>query len=91
MNEDEMYDAFVEQEMIEAAEIAMQNATSPFRKGDFVVMHTCEDAKHYNGKVWKCETDVYKLCNQHVVQLEGFSGAFLIEYLQKVNINEVVP
>lgn len=80
------------QQIIEADEIATQIATlSPFQKGDFVVMHTCDDAKHYNGQIWKCETGVYKLCNQHVVQLEGFSGAFLIEYLQKVNINEAVP
>jgi hypothetical protein len=58
------------------------------KKGDTVVMHTCGEAEHYNGKLWVCRTDEQKLHKSHdytVVWLEGFSGCFAAKYLQKVD------
>lgn len=71
-----------------------QNATQKegykmLKKGDLVVMHTCGEAEYYDGKLWICKTDEQKLHEEHnytVVWLEGFSGAFKAEYLQKVDI-----
>lgn len=58
------------------------------KKGDKVVMHTCEEAKVYNGKVWTCKSDEFiqgeKPFEQNLVFLEGFSGSFCTEYLQIV-------
>ncbi|MDY7964483.1 hypothetical protein [Bacillus thuringiensis] len=55
--------------------------------GDKVVMHTCGEAEHYDGKVWTCRTDQFKASSgSQVVFLEGFSGYFLVEYLQRVNL-----
>lgn len=59
------------------------------KKGDKVVMHTCGEAEHYNGKIWVCRTDEQKLHEKHdytVVWLHGFSGCFATEYLQKVEL-----
>ncbi|WP_313903375.1 hypothetical protein, partial [Paenibacillus alvei] len=62
------------------------------KKGDMVVMHTCVEArnpKNY-GKVWRCKTDQFSrgtgVYEQHSVFLEGFTGSFAAEYLQKVDI-----
>lgn len=61
--------------------------TELLKKGDKVVMHTCYKAKYYNGKVWTCRTDEYEAKDgDMVVFLEDYSGMFLTEYLQKVNI-----
>jgi hypothetical protein len=30
-----------------------------FKKGDKVVMHTCVEAKRYDGEIWTCKTDEY--------------------------------
>lgn len=57
-----------------------------FYKGDKVVMHTCMEAKHYNGKIWECATDSWDNYGTELVMLEGFSGGFCTEFLQKVNI-----
>lgn len=60
------------------------------KKGDKVVMHTCGEAGHYNGKIWTCETDQFAASSgSQVVFLEGFSGYFLTEYLQLVNLESV--
>jgi len=60
------------------------------KKGNKVVMHTCIEAEKYNGKIWTCKTDEYikgeGIYKQNLVFLEGFSGCFSTEYLQKVNI-----
>lgn len=60
------------------------------KQGDKVVIHTCLESERYNGKIWTCKTDefirgegVYK---QNLIFLEGFSGSFSTDYLQKVNI-----
>ncbi|GAB6483967.1 hypothetical protein AB3H50_28325 [Bacillus pacificus] len=64
------------------------------KKGDQVVMHTCDEAKHYKGKVWTCKTDEYiknegeGILEQRLVFLEGFSGCFLTEYLRRVEVFE---
>jgi hypothetical protein len=60
------------------------------KKGDKVVMHTCIEAtnpKNY-GKIWTCRTDEKEVTwtNQNVVWLKDYSGAFSVEFLQKVNI-----
>lgn len=60
------------------------------KKGDKVVMHTCGEAEHYNGKIWTCKTDQFAATNgSQVVFLEFFSGYFLTEYLQIVDLESV--
>lgn len=49
-------------------------------------MHTCFEAKKYNGQIWTCNTDEFSIGNQRLVFLDGFRGGFAVEYLQKVNI-----
>ncbi|MEC2062696.1 hypothetical protein [Bacillus inaquosorum] len=57
------------------------------KKGDHVVMHTCGEAEHYDGKIWHCTSDEFTdRAGQQVVFLEGISGCFLVKYLQRVNI-----
>jgi hypothetical protein len=56
------------------------------KKGDKVVMHTCGEANIYDGKIWTVTSDVWELCGSKVVMLEGYSGAFAVKYLQRVNI-----
>ncbi len=60
-----------------------------FKKGDNVVMHTCMEAKHHDGKVWICETDSFQRDSKlpkdqvpEVVFLEGLSGSFWCNFLQ---------
>jgi hypothetical protein len=63
------------------------------KKGEIVVMHTCGEAEHYDGKLWVCRTDEQKLHPKHdytVVWLEGFSGAFNTKYLQRVDVSPYV-
>jgi hypothetical protein len=59
------------------------------KKGDKVVMHTCSEAEVYKGKIWTVASNVWKLCGTDVVMLEGFSGAFAVKYLQKVDVEEL--
>jgi threonine dehydrogenase-like Zn-dependent dehydrogenase len=56
------------------------------KKGDKVVMHTCGEAEYYNGKIWTVSSNPWNLCGSEVVMLDGFSGGFATEYLQKVNV-----
>jgi len=61
------------------------------KKGDNVVMHTCMEAKHYNGKMWTCRTDQFTqgdTYKQELVFLKGFSGSFACEFLQIVQLPE---
>ncbi|MEH6941493.1 hypothetical protein [Bacillus sp. JJ722] len=64
------------------------------KKGDKVVMHTCGEAEHYNGKIWTCKNDEYVsfegqgIYEQKLVFLEGFSGSFHTKYLQLVDLSE---
>ena len=63
-----------------------ENRTDTFKKGEKVVMHNCIEANipKYNGKIWTCKTDSFlDRAKQEVVFLEGFSGYFLAEYLQR--------
>ncbi|MGM7635654.1 hypothetical protein [Bacillus sp. Hm123] len=65
------------------------------RKGDQVVMHTCmeHESPENFGKIWTCNSNEFKLHPNHdyaVVMLEGYSGAFCTEFLQKVNVDKVV-
>jgi phosphoribosyl-ATP pyrophosphohydrolase len=60
------------------------------KKGDKVVMHTCLEAETYNGRIWTCEGDEFKANSSgNGVFLEGFSGYFYTEYLQKVNVTGI--
>lgn len=65
------------------------------KKGEKVVMHTCGEAEQYDGKIWTCKTDEYEkgesVYKQRLVFLEGFSGCFAVEFLQKVNQEENKP
>lgn len=57
------------------------------KKGDKVVMYTCLEAETHNGRIWTCEGDEFKANSSgNGVFLEGFSGWFYTEYLQKVNV-----
>ncbi|WP_205755025.1 hypothetical protein [Bacillus altitudinis] len=55
------------------------------KKGDLVVMHTCMEAKLSEGRVWKCKGDEFNP-SAPAVFLEGFSGHFAVEFLQKVDV-----
>lgn len=60
------------------------------KKGDKVVMHTCMEAEQEKGRIWTCRTDEQKLHPSHnytVVWLEGYSGCFSTEYLQKIDLS----
>jgi formyltetrahydrofolate hydrolase len=59
------------------------------KKGDKVVMHTCVEAEVYDGIIWTVASDVYERRGREVVELEDFFGAFSVEYLQKVNIEQL--
>ena len=58
----------------------------PLQKGELVVMHTCGEAEHYEGRLWVCGSDEFTdRAGHQVVFLEGFSGYFLAQFLQRVN------
>ncbi|WP_430742066.1 hypothetical protein [Bacillus atrophaeus] len=59
----------------------------PLEKGKSVVMHTCYEASKYYGRIWPCASDEFTSnSGAKVVFLEGFSGFFAVEYLQRVNL-----
>lgn len=66
--------------------------TEPLKKGEQVVMHTCIEARNpkYEGKIWTCKTDQFTrgegVYAQDSVFLEGFTGSFAPEFLQRVNV-----
>lgn len=56
--------------------------------GDKVVMHTCGESDHYKGKLWSCSSDEFlSSSGSPVIFLEGFSGYFLVKYLQIVDLS----
>lgn len=59
--------------------------TQQLKAGDKVVMHTCDEAEHYEGRIWTCRSDQFSRRSHEAVFLEGLSGYFLAEYLQRVN------
>jgi hypothetical protein len=62
---------------------------SLLKTGDKVVMHTCGEAEHHDGKIWTCRTDEFKSSSgQYVIFLEGFSGHFKTGYLQRIRMEE---
>jgi len=62
-------------------------SNEPLKKDDKVVMHTCGEAEHYKGQIWTCKGDEFTSSSgSQVVFLEGFSGYFLVKYLQQVNL-----
>jgi hypothetical protein len=62
-------------------------SATTLKKGDKVVMHTCEEAEHYDGKLWVCKSDEYKLHPKQdytVIWLDEWD--FATKYLQKVEL-----
>lgn len=61
------------------------------KKGDKVVMHTCRDAKLFNGTIWVCAEDekYNKQYDTSLVYLEGLNTPFKVKYLQKVILPQV--
>ncbi|MGN7406431.1 hypothetical protein [Bacillus safensis] len=59
--------------------------SNKLKKGDMVVMHTCVEAVLNEGRVWKCAGDEFNP-SAPAVFLEGFSGHFAVEFLQKVDV-----
>jgi hypothetical protein len=79
---------FIKRKYKEAYQMAF-GVVDEFKIDDKVVMHTCGEADHYNGKIWTCRTDQFKSSSgSQVVFLEGFSGYFLARYLQRVSLLE---
>lgn len=62
------------------------------KQGDMVVMHTCmeHDNPDNFGKIWTCKTDSFrhKGHDYDSIFLDGFSGSFSAEFLQKVDMAE---
>lgn len=57
-------------------------------KGNNVVMHSCEEANRFPGKIWTCKSRQYiNEQNKYVVELEGFSKPFPVEKLQLVDLS----
>ncbi|URJ45154.1 hypothetical protein MF628_004936 [Paenibacillus polymyxa] len=72
----------------------MSERTYKLQKGDQVVMHTCMEHDHPDnfGKIWTCRSDEFqhKGHDYGSVFLEGFSGSFSTEFLQKVNVEDLI-
>lgn len=70
--------------------------TEPLKKGELVVMHTCVEARNpkYEGKIWTCKTDQFTQGEgayaQDLIFLEGFTGSFASEFLQRVNVEPLL-
>lgn len=64
------------------------------KQGDMVVMHTCMEHDHPDnfGKIWTCRSDEFqhKGHDYGSIFLDGFSGSFSTEFLQKVNVSELI-
>ncbi|MFC0331695.1 hypothetical protein ACFOLF_12335 [Paenibacillus sepulcri] len=69
----------------------MNETMEKLQKGDKVVMHTCVESKNpkYAGKIWNVTSDQFEQSGHFSVMLEGFSGSFATEFLQRVQINPV--
>lgn len=72
----------------------MSERTYKLQKGDQVVMHTCMEHDHPDnfGKIWTCRSDEFqhKGHDYGSIFLEGYSGSFSTEFLQKVDISDLV-
>ncbi|WP_261990977.1 hypothetical protein [Paenibacillus polymyxa] len=72
----------------------MSERTYKLQKGDQVVMHTCMEHDHPDnfGKIWTCRSDEFqhKGHDYGSIFLEGFSGSFSTEFLQKVDVPALV-
>jgi len=56
-----------------------------FKIGDHVKMVNCCEAEEYSDKIWIVKSEPWKLgCGVEVVILEGWSGGFGCDFLQKV-------
>lgn len=63
------------------------NETNTLKKGDIVKMINCVEAQVNQDVQWICQTTSFKdKGGDDVVFLEGFSGYFLCEYLDKIEV-----
>ncbi|OMF50855.1 hypothetical protein [Paenibacillus peoriae] len=72
----------------------MSERTYKLQKGDQVVMHTCMEHDYPDnfGKIWTCRSDEFqhKGHDYGSIFLEGYSGSFSTEFLQKVNVEDLI-
>lgn len=67
-----------------------QLAADQFKVGDLLVMVNCYEAKVYQNRVWLCRHNSYQAASgDYWVFLQGFSGAFVCEYLRKATDEEI--
>jgi hypothetical protein len=57
------------------------------KPGDTVIMVNCYETRldKYKNKVFTVKSEPWDLCGSEVVKLEGKSGGFATEFLQKVD------
>lgn len=65
------------------------------KKGDLVIMHTCGEAAapEYKGRIWVCASDEFKHTPSYEygsIFLEGYSGSFCTDFLEKINAEQNV-
>ncbi|NQX67964.1 hypothetical protein HQN90_17725 [Paenibacillus alba] len=88
-------ESYAIESLISEAEILSRRSStvSTLKKGDHVVIHTCLEASNpkYAGKLWACKSDAFRAKGHDYcsIFLEGFSGSFSAEYLQKVDSKEL--
>lgn len=54
------------------------------KKGDKVKMINCYEAEKYKDKIWTVRSEPWIVCGSEVILLEGKSGGFATEFLEKV-------
>lgn len=65
-------------------------AEDQFKVNDLLVMADCYEAERYSNRIWVCRHQSYKASSgDYWVFLEGFSGAFICEYLRKATDQEI--
>lgn len=54
------------------------------KKGDKVKMINCYEAEKYKDKIWTVRSEPWIACGSEVILLDGKSGGFATEFLEKV-------
>ncbi|PXW06481.1 hypothetical protein C8D70_12513 [Chryseobacterium sp. CBTAP 102] len=77
---------------MQTIETIQKTKTETLKKNDRVVMHSCYEATLDEfKKIWKCSTNSYiDKSGEEVVFLDGFSGCFLVKYLQPVSVRKKI-
>ncbi|MCY8821576.1 hypothetical protein MOE22_12535, partial [Bacillus atrophaeus] len=64
------------------------------KKGDYVVLHTTEEANKYDGEIQQCASDAFEYIESAgklsyiAVKLKDLPGNYDVRYLQRVKVNE---